>query len=36
VLASPPASGNRQRVVFETTANNFWGEDAKRLDLDRD
>jgi subtilisin-like proprotein convertase family protein len=29
VLASHPASGTGSGIVFETTANNFWGEDAK-------
>ena len=29
VLASHPASGTGGGIVFETTANNFWGEDAK-------
>jgi subtilisin family serine protease len=28
-LASHPASGSGTGIVFETTANNFWGEDAK-------
>jgi subtilisin family serine protease len=28
-LASHPASGTGSGIVFETTANNFWGEDAK-------
>ena len=29
VLASHPASGTGGGIVFETSANNFWGEDAK-------
>lgn len=29
VLASHPAGGAGSGIVFETTANNFWGEDAK-------
>ena len=29
VLVSHPASGTGTGIVFETTANNFWGEDAK-------
>jgi subtilisin-like proprotein convertase family protein len=29
VLASHPASGTGSGIVFETSANNFWGEDAK-------
>src|SRR5947209_13989334 len=29
VLASHPASGTGTGIVFETSANNFWGEDAK-------
>jgi subtilisin-like proprotein convertase family protein len=29
ILAAHPASGTGSGVVFETTANNFWGEDAK-------
>jgi subtilisin-like proprotein convertase family protein len=28
-LASHPVSGTGSGIVFETTANNFWGEDAK-------
>ncbi|MGH6707473.1 MAG: S8 family serine peptidase [Bradyrhizobium sp.] len=28
-LASHPASGTGTGIVFETSANNFWGEDAK-------
>ncbi len=29
VLASHPASGTGGGIVFDTSANNFWGEDAK-------
>jgi len=29
MLASHPASGTGGGIVFETSANNFWGEDAK-------
>ena len=29
VLASHPTGGTGSGIVFETTANNFWGEDAK-------
>jgi subtilisin-like proprotein convertase family protein len=29
VLVSHPAGGTGSGIVFETTANNFWGEDAK-------
>jgi subtilisin-like proprotein convertase family protein len=29
VLVSHPASGTGSGVIFETSANNFWGEDAK-------
>jgi len=29
VLAAHPASGTGSGIVFETSANNFWGEDAK-------
>src|SRR3954454_9036727 len=29
VLVAHPASGTGTGIVFETTANNFWGEDAK-------
>src|SRR6266851_878260 len=31
VLASHPASGTGSGIVFETSANNFWGEDAKGI-----
>jgi len=33
VLASHPASGTGSGIVFETTANNFWGRDARHRAL---